>query len=325
MEIEQFGMLFDERWLTPRIHRNYLPELFGDENITEYLHHCDAEHFVLNAICSTQRKIENRFAGQNDAKSLLIRDGLMRITNEVLFIRDPYQPNGFHPRISAFQSYAYRELSDENRHAFDRLFRYFFFERHNDFWKKTAISRLQPILDNTEMLVCGEDLGMLPATVQEVIQALQLFSLELERLSKVMGNEFTDVTTLMYHSVCTTSTHDMNPIRAWWNENRKKTQRYYHHALHHDGTAPEACSAVLAEQMIDNHLRAPSMLTLIPIQDWFAIDDDIKRFDVDAERINNPANPNQYWCYRMHITLEMLLESTHFNEKINAMITRRGR
>ena len=365
-EIEQYGMTFDEQWLTPRIHVKYLPELFGSpelfgyDNINSYLHHCDPEHLSLNENCSTQLKIAQFFNGRNDKKSQRIKDGLMFIANEVLFITDHSHTNAdvttasedmyfkrlFHPRILANRSYAYRELSDENKHAFDRLYHDFFFNRHNEFWRKTAISRLQPLLKNTEMLVCGEDLGMLPATVQEVLRFLQILSLDLERLSKVIENDFTDLAKLPYHSVCTTSTHDMNPIRAWWMENREITQRYYNNILGYDGIAPKECSSAIAEKIITNHLRASSMLTMIPLQDWFALDDNIlqmndlqgenlqerfvsdeiiRQHDVGTERINDPANPDHYWCYRMHLTIETLLQSTNFNQKISAMITENGR
>jgi 4-alpha-glucanotransferase len=327
-EIEQYGILFDGQWLTPRIHIKYLPELFGDKNIhhlSQYLHYCDAEHLELNENCASQRKIIQLFIAKKSRKSQLIKDGLMRIANEVLFIRDPYHPNGYHPRISAGQSYRYRELSDADKRAYDKIYHHFFFERHNEFWKQTALSRLQPLLKSTGMLVCGEDLGMIPATVHEVMEILQLFSLELERMSKETGCEFTDLTKLPYHSVCTTSTHDMNPVRAWWTENREITQRYYNNILHRKGKAPESCPAEIAKQIITNHLNASSMITVIPLQDWLAMDDGLKRTDAGAERINDPANPNQYWCYRMHITLETLLQSTSFNKKTSNMIAASGR
>ena len=331
-EIAQYGMTFDEHWLTPRVHLKYLPELFGDENVEEYLHECGHGFLALNENCSTQRKIELLFNDKNDQKSQLIRNGLMRIANEVLFILDNRQKDNshtddasikclYHPRISAYQSYAYRALSDENRHAFDRLYHDFFFNRHNDFWKRTALCRLQPLLNSTQMLVCGEDLGMIPATVQEVMQSLQILSLELERMSKLMDVEYTDLTRLPYHSVCTTSTHDMNPVRAWWTENSERTQRYYNMILHQEGLAPTTCTTTIAEQIVRNHLCASSILTLIPLQDWFAMDSNLLRPDANEERINEPTNPNHYWRYRMHITIETLMQSTDLNQKINALIS----
>jgi len=327
-DIAQYGMHFDDRWVTPRLHTKHFSELFGDEKIKDllpYFHYCDTEHLELNDFCSTQQKITQLFCGNEDKRSQLIQAGLMRITNEVLFIKDPYHPNGYHPRILAYQSFIYRELSDNDRHAFDMLYHDYFFVRHNEFWKKTALDRLQPLLKNTHMLVCGEDLGMIPATVHEVMNDLQILSLELERFSKVNENEFSDLSKLPYHAVCTTSTHDMNTIRGWWTENKEKTQRYYNNILHREGIAPDECTAAIAEQILWNHLQASSMLTMIPLQDWFAIDDQIKRPDICCERINNPYNPNHYWRYRMHINIETLLQSTHFNEKIRGMITASGR
>ncbi|MDR1097807.1 MAG: 4-alpha-glucanotransferase [Tannerella sp.] len=329
-EIEEGGITaFDERWTRPHIHIRYLPELFGEDVETDtlykYLIHTDAKHLTLNGICSTQRKIKKIFEGKTDTKSQIIRDGLMTVANEVLFLEDPYRKKHYHPRISACKSYAYRELSDGNRHAFNRLYNDFYFLRHNEFWKQIALNRLTPLIRNTEMLVCGEDLGMIPASVHEVMEKLQIFTLEPERMPKAMNREFTDLGTLAYHSVCTTSTHDMSPIRTWWKEDREKTQRYYTSVLKQDGEAPEECSSGIAEQIILNHLKSSSMLTVIPLQDWFATDDRIKRKDPAAERINLPANPDNKWCYRMHIPLETLICTDSFNNKIKHLITASGR
>lgn len=327
-EIERYGMIFDKQWTTARIHIKFLPEIFGEtinDDIYKYLEYTDSEHLILNNICSTQRKIKKLFEGCTDKKSQIIRDGLLNIANEILFLQDSYNITCYHPRISAYKSFVYRELSDKNKQAFDQLYHDFYFLRHNDFWKETALKRLTPLIDSTDMLVCGEDLGMIPASVHEVMDKLQIFTLELEYMPKVSDREFADLTKLPYHSVCTTSTHDMNPIRAWWKENRGKTQRYYNYALKREGIAPMECFSDIAEQIIRNNLRSSSMLSIIPLQDWFAVDDKIKRPDAEAERINIPANPDNYWCYRMHITIESLLGADKFNAKIKNMITESGR
>ena len=327
-EIRQYGMTFDERWTKPRIHTKYLPELFRentDEDIYKYLIHEDAEHLMLNETYSSQQKIKKLFGDYDDKKSQTIKTGLLNIANEVLFIKDPYETTCYHPRISAYKSYVYRELSDEDRRAFDKLYYNFYFSRHNQFWKETALKRLTPLIESTGMLVCGEDLGMIPASVHEVMDKLQIFTLELEHMPKVSDREFADLAKLPYHSVCTTSTHDMNPIRTWWKENRGKTQRYYNYILKREGEAPEECSPEIAEQIVRNNLLASSMLTILPIQDWFAVDDNIRNPDATSERINTPANPDNYWCYRMHITIESLLSADTFNRKIKTMINDCGR
>lgn len=235
------------------------------------------------------------------------------------------EPDKFHPRISASQSYLYRELSASDQYAFDQLYWNFFYHRHNEFWKAQAFNRLTPLVGSTNMLVCGEDLGMIPESVPDVMNKLQIFSLEIERMPKTPQREFSDLYNLPYHSVCTTSTHDMTPLRSWWKEDRAKIQRYYNNVLGYAGDAPEECTADLATQIVSNHLATASMLAIIPIQDWFAMDDSIKRKDYEAERINVPSDSNHYWRYRMHITLEKLIEADCLNNKITELIRNSGR
>lgn len=88
--------------------------------------------------------------------------------------------------------------------------------------------------------------------------------------------------------------------------------------------APEECTADLATQIVSNHLATASMLAIIPIQDWFAMDDSIKRKGYEAERINVPSDSNHYWRYRMHITLEKLIEADCLNNKITELIRNSG-
>jgi 4-alpha-glucanotransferase len=328
-EIEQYGLSFNEaRFTTPHIHQDHLPVLFGDlaeEVKASFLAQSSSNHYVLKPFCDTQRKIESILGGKTDEASQRIKQGLFAIANEVLFIRDPRELDKFHPRISAYQSYIYKELSEADRSAFDRLYWHFFYHRHNEFWKAQALKRLTPLVGHTSMLVCGEDLGMIPESVPDVMNRLQIFSLEIERMPKQPNREFSDMNSLPYYSVCTTSTHDMSPLRSWWKEDEAKTQRYYNNVLGHEGDAPADCSAELATEIVANHLATRSMLTIIPLQDWMAMDESIRRTDYEAERINIPANAHHCWCYRMHITLEQLLEAENLNTKIVEMIKASGR
>lgn len=328
-EIELQGFPFDEKYFTnPHIsHGNlsqFMEDLAGEVEET-YLQKTTADSLQLKPFCDTQRKIEQLFSGKTDPVSIRIKNGLFTIANEVLFLKDPREPDKYHPRISGNQSFVYKELDASAQFAFDQLYWDFFYHRHNDFWKKQAYKRLTPLVASTEMLVCGEDLGMIPQSVPEVMCKLQILSLEIERMPKVSNREFSDMSNLPYLSVCTTSTHDMSPLRSWWKEDTDKTQRYYNQVLHRAGKAPEDCTDELATQIIANHLASRSMLVAIPLQDWFAMDDSIKCADIDSERINVPSNPNHYWCYRMHISLEKLLVADSLNDKIRNMIRVSGR
>lgn len=323
-EIEQYGLTWNEElFTTPHISHKSLYDLLGDKaEIIEgkYLMPGCGNNLVLKPFCNTQRKIEKLFGSMNDDESRMTKEALFHIANEVLFLRDPKETDKFHPRISAYQSYVYKELSDADRYSFDQLYWHFFYHRHNDFWKEVALRRLTPLVSSTNMVVCGEDLGMIPDSVPDVMNKLQILSLEIERMPKTSHVEFSKLSSLPYMSVCTTSTHDMSPLRSWWKEDREKTQRYFNNVLHCQGEAPAECTSAIVEQILVNHLAAPSMFTLIPLQDWLGMDDSLKRKDAEAERINVPSEPLHYWCYRMHITLESLLAADNFNSRIRQMI-----
>lgn len=328
-EISTYGFTFEkQKYTIPHIHRNDIEAMFGlysMEVMDKYLLEVSNGYFILHPYCNTQRKIADLFAKKRDDVSEEIRKGLFAIANEVLFVEDPIQTDHYHPRIVAERSFVYRNLTAKNKSAFDRLYRDFFYYRHNDFWKKEALRKLIPLIKNTQMLVCGEDLGMIPHAVPEVMNALEILSLEIERMPKDANQLFTNLMTLPYLSVCTTSTHDMSPIRCWWEEDMEKTQRYYNLVLKHAGEAPLVCTQWLCQEIITNHLNAPSMMTIIPLQDWFALDDEIKHRDCDSERINVPSNPNHYWRYRMHIDLEQLLRAERLNNLIEELITQSNR
>jgi 4-alpha-glucanotransferase len=166
------------------------------------------------------------------------------------------------------------------------------------------------------MLACGEDLGMLPDSVPEVLGKLEILSLEIQRMPKQCNMAFALPQDAPYLSVCSTSTHDMTPIRAWWLEDRQLTQKYYNEVLNLEGEAPEQCEPWIAEKIICQHVASNAMWVILPWQDWMAMNGDLRREDPWSERINVPSDPQHFWSYRMHMNLEDLLKAKAFNEKI---------
>lgn len=246
-------------------------------------------------------------------------------TDNVLFVEDKLQKGHYHPRISAQFTDCYRNLSEEQKACYNRLYNDFFYYRHNDFWYHEAMRKLPPLIEATGMLVCGEDLGMIPHCVPAVMGGEQIFSLEIQRMPKDPAVEFAATEHYPYLSVCTTSTHDMNPVRAWWEEDREVTQRFYNQVLGAWGDAPWFCEPWICELIVAKHLASPAMLTILPWQDWVAMDGALRRENPQQERINVPANSRHYWRYRMHVTLEELLEADHLNGMIRRKIIESGR
>ena len=331
-ELENKGLWWNEdRYLKPFLKEHVLYATFGkytDEVIHTYFLPDGWQQFKFKPEFDTQKKIETHFAnlGYNFRKEdIVIRDGLYALHCEVLFVRDLRNPACFHPRISMHNSATFRDLPDETRRLLDKIYVDFFYHRHTQFWKQKAMEKLPALISATKMLVCGEDLGMVPDSVPEVMSALEIISLEIQRMPKKPNTEFAMPSDAPYLSVCTTSTHDMNPIRAWWEEDPILTQRFYNRALGMQGTAPIECEQWIAERIIGQHLNSVAMWVILPWQDWMAMDSNLCHEHPNAERINVPSNPRNFWCYRMHITLEQLLKEDAFNQRILEMIVESGR
>lgn len=328
-EIESYGLHFqDERFTRPFITDWVLDRVFHEragEVKEKYLDRLDDERYQMKPEVNTQRKVEALFADATDEKELWLRDGLYALISDVLFVRDHTNPGVFHPRISAQLDFIYESLYDNDKAAFNRLYNDYFYRRNNQFWYQEAMKKLPKLVQATRMLVCAEDLGMVPDCVPWVMDELKILSLELQSMPKDPSVKFGHLSRNPYRSVCTISSHDMPTLRMWWDENIQRTQEYYNTMLYRQGPAPHPLPGWLASDIISRHLTSPSMLCILSIQDWLATDESLRLPDADAERINIPANPKHYWRYRMHLNIEDLAADKRFVQNITEMISQSGR
>lgn len=328
-EIESYGLHFqDDRFTRPFITDWVLDRVFHEragEVKEKYLDRLDDERYQMKPEVDTQRKVEALFADVTDEKELWLRDGLYALISDVLFVRDHTNPGVFHPRISAQLDFIYESLYDNDKAAFNRLYNDYFYRRNNQFWYQEAMKKLPKLVQATRMLVCAEDLGMVPDCVPWVMDELKILSLELQSMPKDPSVKFGHLSRNPYRSVCTISSHDMPTLRMWWDENIQRTQEYYNTMLYRQGPAPHPLPGWLASDIISRHLTSPSMLCILSIQDWLATDEALRLPDADAERINIPANPKHYWRYRMHLNIEDLAADKRFVQSITEMISQSGR
>jgi 4-alpha-glucanotransferase len=175
------------------------------------------------------------------------------------------------------------------------------------------------------MTACGEDLGMIPACVPWVMKNLQVLSLEIQRMPKLFGELFARPEHYPYLSVATPSTHDMSTLRGWWREDEVLSQQFYNSVLGFDGKAPAEMDGRVAKAILAQHLHSPAAFALFAWQDWMAMDERLRHADPDAERINVPSNRDHQWSYRMHLTIEQLMEERAFNDTLRGMIENSGR
>ena len=325
-EIEAYGLRFQEELFTrPFIADWTLQRIFGERASyvkEHFLNHLHDDIWEMKPEFDTQRKVE---AWAKDKNEDNLRDGLYALISDVLFVRDRKNPNKFHPRIGVQNDFVYEALWDSDKDAYNRLYNDYFYRRNNQFWYTEAMKKLPLLTQATRMLVCAEDLGMVPDCVPWVMDELRILSLEIQSMPKNPTVRFGHLSQNPYRSVATISTHDMATLRQWWDEDMGQTQAYYNEMLHHDGPAPHPLTGYLAKEIVSMHLMSPSMLCLLSLQDWLSIDEQLRLPDADAERINIPANPRHYWRYRMHMTIEQLMQADDFNREVTMLIQRGGR
>ncbi len=327
-EIAAYGLHFQEQLFTePFITDWVLDRMFGeraDEVRQRYVEPIGDGRYRMRPEYATQRQVEAAFLGAEERDQWL-RDGLYALISDVLFLRDHKDENKFHPRISVQFDFIYESLSDNDKQVFNRLYNDYFYRRNNQFWYREAMKKMPKLVNATRMLVCAEDLGMVPDCVPWVMNELRILSLELQSMPKDPSVRFGHLSRNPYRSVCTISSHDMPTLRQWWDEDEERTQEYYATMLYRGDKAPHPLPGWLARDIISRHLTSPSMLCILSIQDWLAIDERLRLPDANAERINIPANPKHYWRYRMHLNIEDLMADRKFNENIIELITQSGR
>jgi len=262
-----------------------------------------------------------------------LRDVLMEVVADVLFLEDTEKKGYYHPRVAGRETAAFHSLPPDQQEAFGRLHDDFFYVRHNRFWAEGALAKLRPLLhpDGNEvgseagLLPCAEDLGMVPKGVKEVLEQLNILSLEIQTMPKGSGRRFARLEENPYLSVATIATHDMPPFRLWWQQDAKRAQAFWNEALQQEGEAPAEATPEVCTMVVRRHLESPSMLCLLALQDWLAIDAQMRRPRPEEEQINEPAVSNHYWRYRMHLDLEDLIVVANFNEHVRTMIAGSGR
>jgi 4-alpha-glucanotransferase len=319
-----------KRYVEPFITDPILKTFFGESSEFikgHFLQPDDHNRYRFKPQFSNQRQIEAQFESWvRSEHNEKLKLGLFDLISNVLLF-EVQRSNGqqFHFRFGIESSSSFKNLPYDVQARLKDLYIDYFFRRQDDFWMKEAMEKLPALKRVTNMLVCGEDLGLVPACVPQVMKDLGLLSLEIQRMPKQLGREFFHPKDAPYLSVVTPSTHDMSTIRGWWEEDRGATQRFYNRELGRSGAAPDKCEPSLVEAIISQHLNSPAMWSIFQIQDLLGIDHQLRHSDPAAERINVPANPKNYWRYRMHVTLETLLSSIDFTNRIGRLVQQSGR
>lgn len=329
-ELEREGIWDFNRLSEPHIPFWLVKMVFGRETdnvIRTYLEPTGRNRFRLKSGFSTQKAVEEALVLAADAPEDLkarnesVKSALSSLVANIVFFRDPAKP-GFHPRINMMDTCSFACLDEWMQEKLVNIYHDYFWHRQDEFWRDQAMIKLPVLISSSDMLICGEDLGMVPHCVKGVMEELSLLGLRVQRMPHEEGREFGDTWNYEYLTVCTTSTHDMSTMRGWWGEDPSRSQRYYNTVLNHPGDAPSECTPEICTETIMQHLAAPSMWAVFPVQDILAMSKDLRRpGDPRDERINDPADPHHYWKFRLHMNLEKLIERKDFSASVFKMLT----
>ena len=319
------GIVFDhKRFTQPFITDAVLREIFGKESAAVQRTFLKASRdgtYSFKPEFATQQQIESYFAKQ-EKRDALLEVGVFDLVSNVILFEDEGK---FHFRLGMEQTSSFKYLPAETKAKLREHYVNYFFRRQDDFWKEEAMRKLPALKRVTNMLICGEDLGMVPECVPHVMRDLGLLSLEIQRMPKKMGQDFSRPADAPYLSVVTPSTHDMSTIRGWWVEDPKLTQKFFNLEFGLRGEAPREAGPEIVRAVVRRHLESPAMWSIFQLQDMLGMDGELRRSNVEAERINIPADPKHYWRYRMHLTLEQLQRAEKFNTELRGLIEQSGR
>jgi 4-alpha-glucanotransferase len=320
----------NQRYTAPFINEAVVWEFFQQDGAfvkKNFLVEAPGGLFEPKEVFNQQRKVLEYFeTEEKNERNDRIRDGLLAlISNVILFKAEGSDGTAFHFRFGMEETSSFRYLDWQTQRQLMDLYVNYFFRRQDHFWQEQAMKKLPALKRETNMLVCGEDLGMVPHCVPDVMKQLGILSLEIQRMPKDPNREFFHPADAPYLSVVTPSTHDMSTLRGWWEEDRARTQRFFNQELGQWGEAPFFCEPWVNRAMVIQHLDSPAMWSIFQLQDLMGMSETIRRENPHDERINVPADPKNRWQYRMHLYLEDLIKEKPFNEELKAYVQASGR
>ncbi|CAK9278762.1 unnamed protein product [Sphagnum jensenii] len=335
-ELEWEGVWDFNRLSLPYVRCHILQQKFGDrwqeiasKYFYEYEHLCYQASFKEEY--NTEKKILAAIKPSEGSPDWVVREseeikaGLFDLLHEVVLMRDTEDPTKFYPRFNLDQTKSFSELDDHNKAVLRRLYHSYYFQRQEQLWRENALKTLPALMKSSDMLACGEDLGMVPDCVRPVLNELGLLGLRIQRYPSTPGQEFGDPAEYNYMVVCAPSCHDSSTMRAWWEEDEGRRSRFFKNTLGFSEPPPATCDPRIAHIIIQQHLEAPSVWAIFPIQDLLALKEDYTKRPAREEIINDPTNPRHYWRFRLHIPMEAILGDEEYLKIVRELVLSSGR
>ncbi|ONK63671.1 uncharacterized protein A4U43_C07F17690 [Asparagus officinalis] len=332
-ELEQGGIWDFDRLTRPYIRQHILQEKFGSFwpiIASNFLNEYQKDCYEFKEDCNTEKKIVAKLRPGPEKSFWLdkedkIQRDLFDLLKDIVLIRDPEDSRKFYPRFNLEDTLNFRDLDEHSKNVLKRLYYDYYFSRQEDLWRQNALKTLPALLSSSDMLACGEDLGLIPACVHPVMQELGLIGLRIQRMPSESGVEFGIPSKYDYMTVCAPSCHDCSTMRAWWEEDEERRWRFYKSVVGCNDEPPSRCIPEVAHFILQQHFHAPSMWAIFPLQDLLALKEEYTTRPAAEETINDPTNPKHYWRFRVHVTIETLLKDEDLKMTIKDLVATSGR
>ncbi|VFQ91109.1 unnamed protein product [Cuscuta campestris] len=332
-ELESEGIWDFDRLCRPYIRLELLKEKFGDSwtiVASNFLKEYKKDFYEFKEECNTEKTLSSKLKLLLE-KSMLtegeekLRRDLFDLLQDVVFIKDREDPRKFYPRFNVEDTLSFKDLDQHSKSVVKRMYYDYYFHRQESMWRQNALKTLPVLMNASDMLTCGEDLGLIPACVAPVMQELGLIGLRIQRMPSEPGREFGIPSEYSYMTVCAPSCHDCSTLRAWWEEDEGRRRRFFQHVVGSDELPPDQCTPEIAYYILQQHVESPSMWSIFPLQDLLALKEEYTTRPAFQETINDPTNPRHYWRYRVHVTMESLLKDNSLINAIKDLICGSGR
>ncbi|XP_057770458.1 4-alpha-glucanotransferase DPE2 [Salvia miltiorrhiza] len=332
-ELEKEGIWDFNRLSRPYITQPMLREKFGASwtvIASNFLNEYQKDHYEFKEDCNTEKKIAAKLKSCLERSIFLesedkLRRSLFDLIQNVVLIRDPEDPKMFYPRFNLEDTLNFTGLDQHSQNVLKRLYHDYYFQRQENLWRQNALKTLPALLNSSDMLACGEDLGLIPSCVHPVMQELGLIGLRIQRMPNEPGLEFGVPSQYSYMTVCAPSCHDCSTLRAWWEEDEERRRKFFKAMLGSDMLPPDRCTPEIAQFVLRQHVEAPSMWAIFPLQDLLALKEEYTTRPAVEETINDPTNPKHYWRFRVHVTVESLQKDKELVSAIKDLIRSSGR
>ncbi|KAK4481786.1 hypothetical protein RD792_012697 [Penstemon davidsonii] len=332
-ELEREGIWDFNRLCQPYIKQEMLQEKFGASwtiIASNFLDESQKGQYEFKEDSNTEKKVASKLKSLCEKSMLLeseekIRRNLFDLLQNIVLIRDPEDSKKFYPRFNIEDTSSFNDLDDHSKNVLKRLYYDYYFQRQETMWRQNALKTLPVLMNSSDMLACGEDLGMIPSCVHPVMQELGLLGLRIQRMPNEPGQEFGIPSQYSYMTVCAPSCHDCSTLRAWWEEDEERRRRFFKTIVGSDSLPPDVCTPEIAHFILRQHVESPSMWAIFPIQDLLALKENYTTRPAVEETINDPTNPKHYWRYRVHVTVESLLKDKELMTSIKSLVSSSGR